>query len=75
MGSQYTDQYLAVNKTRGTGKGYTLQTFLKYQLRGKAARYADRYLCSLEKDILSRSDVVAGKSIHNGIAYYPKTEN
>jgi hypothetical protein len=45
--SMYTDQYLAVNKTRALTPG----TFLAKTLRGRAKDYSSRYLRALENDL------------------------
>ena len=69
--SQYLHAYLSGNEARGVGRGLTVQTFLAYRLRGKAKRYADKYVCALERS-LSRVHAIKGKSAGGRTAYYPQ---
>lgn len=74
MASMYTQKYLRTNAERGEGRGYTLQTFLAYELRGLAKRYAAKYLKALQRDLDERwrsGSVVWGRSCKGGRAYYP----
>lgn len=76
MASMYTAKYLRTNAERGDGNGYTLQTFLAYELRGKAKRYSDKYLRALEADLESlrgEGEVYRSVSCRGGRAYYPAT--
>lgn len=68
--SQYLHTYLSTNEARGIGRGLTVQTFLAYRLRGKAKRYSDKYVRSLERS-LSRACAIKGKSAGGRTAYYP----
>jgi len=70
MLSQYTNDYLSENKQRGEGKGITVSTYLSYNLRGEAKRWAGRYACGLVNS-LQKVGAKQGKSKCNGIAYYP----
>ena len=77
MASMYTNKYLRTNAERGDGNGYTLQTFLAYELKGTAKRYADRYLKALQRDLNTQyrsGSVVWGRSCKGGRAYYPVTK-
>lgn len=68
-GSQYTEQYLDASEKYG----WTIGTFLKYNLRGKAAKYTNKYRESLVKDLnrmVKEHRVVYGPSIRNSTAYY-----
>lgn len=60
--SQYVEQYLS-------GPAYTVNTFIKYTVRGRAARYAGKYVVALRRSLQRRSDVVPVRSIRGGIAY------
>lgn len=74
--SMYTAKYLKTNSERGDGNGYTLQTFLAYELRGKAKRYSDKYRRALEADLESlrgEGKVYRSVSCRGGRAYYPAT--
>jgi hypothetical protein len=73
--SRYTEAYLDENSRRGKGRGFTPGTFLNYNLKGTAKRYASKYLRALEQDLKSRSDVVADRSQNGGTAYYRIVEN
>lgn len=76
MGSMYTNKYLRTNAERGDGNGYTLQTFLAYELKGSAKRYSDKYLRALERDLESlrgEGEVYRSVSCRGGRAYYPAT--
>ena len=68
--SQYTDAYLGENNRRGKGRGITVGTFLAYSLRGKARSYAGRYASALINSLERRTDVLKGRSILGGVAYY-----
>lgn len=68
--SQYTDDYLAGNSSRGRGKGLTIGSFLSYQLSGRAKRWADVYHRSLQRSMELTPDAVSGRSAKGGIAWY-----
>lgn len=68
-GSQYTESYLN-NEGR-----YTIATFLKYNLRGKAREYGGGYFRALQKHLerlLDEGSVEKCSSVHGGIAYRRK---
>ncbi len=72
--SQYVEDYLRTNEQRGMDRGYTIGTYLAYQLRGKAKNYAGHYRRALERACERRVEAgvaVEGLSINGGIAYYP----
>ena len=69
--SIYLEAYLKENDFRGANKGITTGTFLSQRLRGKAARYKDRYQRALE-NALEKSGAVKGKSDRGAIAWYRK---
>ena len=71
--SQYLNSYLSGNEARGLGKGLTVQTFLAYRLRGKAKRYADKYVRALQNSLV-RACAVKGKSAGGRTAYYPQAK-
>ena len=71
MQSQYTDDYLATNKSRGMGKGLTPGSYLSYELRGRAKSWAGRYTVGLVRSC-ERAGAVTGPSMKGGTAYYPK---
>jgi hypothetical protein len=76
MASMYTNKYLRTNAERGDGNGYTLQTFLAHELKGKAKQYAAKYCRALEKDLESlrgEGEVYRSVSCRGGRAYYPAT--
>ena len=63
--SQYIDRYL-------DGPRYTVQTFLAYQLSGRARRYTMQYLRALMRAINRRvadGSVVACRSVHGSVSY------
>jgi len=63
--SQYVDSYL-------NGPAYTVGTFLKYTLAGKAARYMGRYAAALTRSLERRvqtGEVIVATSIRGGRAY------
>ena len=68
--SQFTEAYLAENSRRGRGAGLTVQTFLAYTLKGKQKQYISKYASALNRDLKTRSDVIADKSQRGGEAYY-----
>lgn len=68
--SQFTEAYLAENSRRGRGAGLTVQTFLAYTLKGKQKQYISKYASSLNRELKTRSDVLADKSQRGGEAYY-----
>jgi len=77
MGSMYTNKYLRTNAERGDSNGYTLQTFLAYELKGKAKRFADKYMRALERDLESlrgEGKVYRSVSCRGGRAYYQVTK-
>ena len=71
--SQYLNDYLDTNSRLGYDKGYTIGTYLTYQLRGNArswsGRYAGALLRSLER-LVQKGLVRVGRSSHGSIAYY-----
>jgi hypothetical protein len=72
----YTVKYLKTNEERGDGNGYTLQTFLAHELKGKAKQYAAKYCRALENDLeslLGEGEVYRSVSCRGGRAYYPAT--
>lgn len=74
MASMYTNKYLRTNAERGDGNGYTLQTFLAHELKGKAKQYAAKYCRALENDLESlrgEGEVYRSVSCRGGRAYYP----
>lgn len=76
MASMYTNKYLRTNAERGDGNGFTLQTFLAYELKGKAKQYATKYCRALENDLESlrgEGAVYRSVSCRGGRAYYPAT--
>ena len=69
----YTEQYLNHNQSRGGyGQGITPGTFLSYKLTGRAREYKALYQRALERDLVSRDDVIGGPSITGASAYYWK---
>jgi hypothetical protein len=67
--SQYIEAYLSSEKR------YTLSTFLKYQLGGKAKQYAGKYELALWRAIKRRIDsgeVEPCRSVNGGEAYRRK---
>lgn len=76
MASMYTAKYLRTNSERGDGNGYTLQTFLAHELKGRAKQYAAKYCRALENDLESlrgEGAVYRSVSCRGGRAYYPAT--
>ena len=74
MASQYTKNYLQTNAEKGDGNGYTVQTFLAYELKGKAKEYSSGYVRALEndlEDLRRKGDVYRSSSCRGGVAYYP----
>lgn len=68
--SQYLESYLACNRQRGQGCGLTVGSYLAYQLRGNAKKWAGRYCNSLEASC-KRAGATKGKSMLGRVAYYP----
>jgi len=62
--SQYTQDYL---DTTASGRLYTIQTYLAYQLGGLAKSYAGRYAEALRNSVIRRGAVPV-RSLHGGIA-------
>ncbi|HZS43363.1 MAG TPA: hypothetical protein VFA52_04230 [Candidatus Paceibacterota bacterium] len=63
--SQYTQDYL---ETTASGRFYTIQTYLHYQLKGTAKSYAGRYAEALRNSVIRRGAVPV-RSLHGGVAY------
>lgn len=67
-----TKEYLAVNKKRGLGNGYTISTFV-----GKTvgfSRYVDVYRFRMWNDLSEhRKEVICFVSVKGGEAFYPKS--
>lgn len=73
MPSKYTEPYLDKNaRLGGEGKGITPGSFLGSVLKGNARRWILGYRRALEKDLLSRADVIQGRSVSGATAYYRK---
>lgn len=72
--SQYVDAYLRRNHELGDGRGYTLGTYLAYNLRGERKNWAGRYKNALEIALERRVAAGLAKkgfSRLGGTAYYP----
>lgn len=71
--SQYLNDYLSSNTSRGDGKGLTIQSYLQYQLGGKAKKYSLGYVIALQNSVdreVSEGRAEVGKSFGGRIAYY-----
>lgn len=68
--SQYLESYL---QCTANGTLYTPGTYIAYHVRGRAKRYADVYLRSLERG-LKQVGAVPVRSIRGGVAYIPRPE-
>lgn len=74
MASQYTKNYLKTSAEKGDGNGYTVQTCLAYELRGKAKEYSSGYVRALEndlEDLRGKGECYRSSSCRGGVAYYP----
>lgn len=73
--SQYLNDYLDSNRSRGNGNGLTVGSYLAYVLRGKAKEYSGHYKRALENSLrraVSNGDCRIGSSRMGRTAYYPK---
>lgn len=73
--SQYTNDYLETNKTRGDNHGLTIGSYLSYHLHGKAKKYAGHYVIALRrtmKRMEKKGLVERGPSVMGREAWYPK---
>ena len=68
--SQYLNDYLECNGTRGEGKGLTIGSYLAGALRGKAKKYSSGYKRALEASC-NRVGARLGNSYAGRDAYYP----
>ena len=68
--SQYLESYLSENASRGWNKGLTIQSYLAYQLSGKAKKYSGHYVRAL-RNSCERAGAYEGASVRGGVAYYP----
>jgi hypothetical protein len=68
--SQYLNNYLSGNASRGESNGLTIGSFLAYVLRGKAKKYSGHYVRALQNSCV-RVGAKQGSSVRGGIAYYP----
>ena len=72
MKSQYLGSYKShvTESLKNNQRPYSVQTFLKYRLKGKAKDYSGRYLVSLVRGLESDGWII-GESKLGGMAYYP----
>jgi len=71
--SQYLNDYLDSNKSRGTGKGLTVGSYITYVLRGSAKKYSGKYCRALENSLdreVAAGRVRIGTSAQGRTAYY-----
>jgi hypothetical protein len=67
-----TAEYLAINKKRGLGNGYTISTFVSKTIG--YSRYVDVYRYRIYVDLDKHQDkVFCFISVKGGEAYYPKS--
>jgi len=72
--SQYLNDYLDSNRSRGDGKGLTVGSYLAYVLRGAAKKYSGNYKRALENSLDRAIDAGTcriGASRLGRTAYYP----
>lgn len=75
--SQYLSDYLASNRSRGSGNGLTIGSYLTYVLRGKAKQYSAHYHRALENSLrraMADGTCRIGASRMGQTAYYPTSK-
>jgi hypothetical protein len=75
--SQYLNDYLAGNRSRGNGNGLTIGSYLACVLRGKAKQYSAHYHRALENSLrraMADGACRIGASRMGKTAYYPTSK-